>query len=237
MKRVLITGYNGFVGENLIEKLETVDEYSLIRFGRQENDQQLEQYVDAADFIFHLAGINRPPDEKEFYEGNFVLTKKIVDFLIKNNKKTSVVFSSSIQAELNNPYGISKAMAEKELIRYRNVTGASIFLYRLPNLFGRGVRPNYNSVVATFLYNIKYDKEIKINDPDKELTLVYIDDLLDEFVKVLEGKRESRVGFYSISKTYQITLRELAECIYEIKADHKCDLDIYEPLLKTYLTY
>jgi len=237
MKKILITGHQGFVGENLTEKLEEDSRYSIIKFGRQQNAKELENALKEADFIFHLAGVNRPIEEKEFFEGNSGLTKKIADMLIANEKKTGIVLSSSIQAALDNPYGRSKALAENEMIRYSEATGAPVYIYRLPNLFGKGVKPNYNSVVATFLYSIKYDKDITINDPEKMLTLVYIDDLLEEFHEVLEGHRKPATEFYSVAKTYQITLGELARCIYDIKSDKLLNVDIYKPLWETYQTY
>jgi len=180
--KVLVTGSNGFIGKNLIEKLKEIGGYEILSIDKENSKEELKSGVLTSDFIFHLAGINRPEKEEEFFEGNSGLTGEIIELLLENNKNTPILITSSIQAELNNAYGKSKKMAEEELLKYKEISGARVFVYRLPNVFGKWCRPNYNSAVATFCNNIANGEEVWVSDPSKEMTLVYIDDVVRCFL-------------------------------------------------------
>ncbi len=212
MKKVLITGANGFVGKNLCANLEVRDDVEIIKFDIENTQEELREYLAEADFVFHLAGVNRPKDDSDFVKGNAGLTGTVVNILRELGKKTPILVSSSIQAERENAYGKSKKMAEDAALKYGKNTYA--YVYRFPNLFGKWCRPNYNSVVATFCHNIAHDLPIQINDESYLLTLCYIDDVVRECVKCLEGKKKiASDGFCHAETTYQITLGELAEKI------------------------
>lgn len=209
--KILITGADGFVASNLLIHISQNKNHELLLHNKQTTESELFQFLETADFIFHLAGVNRPLSENEFFIGNSDLTKKIVSHLESLNKKTPIVFSSSTQALLTNPYGISKKQGEDCIIEYGKKTGASTFIYRLPNVFGKFSKPNYNSVVATFCHNIARSLPIVVNDREKELNLCYIDDLVTSFLETLEGKMSS--GYINVTPVYSITLGELADLI------------------------
>ena len=183
--KILITGANGFIGKNLVATLKESNN-ELILIDRNNSKEDLENGLLKADYIFHLAGINRPKDEKEFFEGNSGLTDEIVEFLKVNGKKTPIVITSSIQADLDNAYGQSKKLSEEALLKYKIETGAKITIFRLPNVFGKWCRPNYNSAVATFCHNIARGEEVWISDPSREMTLVYIDDVVRCLINNME---------------------------------------------------
>lgn len=189
--KLLITGANGFIGKNLCATLERDEKHELLKLTRQATDVELAEYLKECDFVFHLAGINRPKDEKEFFEGNTDFTAKIIQGLQKyyyhSGRKVPIVLTSSIQVERGNPYGQSKKQAEETLIEYGKTTGAPVYIYRLTNIFGKWSKPNYNTVVATFCYNIARGLPIQVNNPNVDLTLCYIDDVVEEFLKALEG--------------------------------------------------
>jgi len=213
--KVLITGSNGFVAKNLIEHLKRKEDIELYLFSKKDSLNLLEAYVTEADFIFHLAGVNRPENIGEFYEGNSNLTKKIVSILQKNNKTTPIVLSSSTQATLDNDYGKSKKEAEDILLEYSNSSTASIYIYRLPNVFGKWCKPNYNSVIATWCYNITHDMQIQVNNRDIELNLVYIDDVVDSFISSLTANTERK--YVEIPTIYKKTLGEIEELLFQFK--------------------
>lgn len=241
--KILVTGASGFVGKNLIAELYNRGYKDIYEFNRNTDRGLLDEYARDCEFVFHLAGVNRPKDEREYMEGNFGFTAELLDLLKKHNNKSPVLITSSIQAELDNPYGKSKRAVEDLLFSYSKETGAKSLIYRLPNLFGKWSRPNYNTVVATYCYNISRGLDIQINNPDKELILCYIDDVLEEFIKALEGK-ESRVGEYCyVSTTHKIRLGELAEKIKCFK-DSRRNLsipdmsnDLTKKLYSTYLSF
>jgi UDP-2-acetamido-2,6-beta-L-arabino-hexul-4-ose reductase len=244
MKTVLVTGSEGFMGKNLMVRLEELNNIKIRSFDKEEDIDTLKKFLGEADFIFHLAGVNRPENVEEFKEINFGLTKNIINLLEEMDKKIPVVITSSIQAELDNPYGKSKKMAEDELIRYSKKNNVPIYIYRLPNVFGKWSKPNYNSVVSTFCYNISHNLDIMISDSEKELELVYIDDVVDEFVSLLSNEVENiEKRFYKINRAFKITLGELADKIYQIRDMRKTlivpDLsdDFMKYLHSTYLTY
>ncbi|MGW8159240.1 MAG: NAD-dependent epimerase/dehydratase family protein [Desulfoprunum sp.] len=166
-----------------------------------------------ADVVYHLAGVNRPQTEEEFALGNSELTRRIVGCLEDLGRSPKIVIPSSIQAELDNPYGRSKKMAEEALLAYARRTGAAVAIYRLPNVFGKWSRPNYNTVVATFCHNIARDLEITISDPDRELELVYIDDVVAEFLRHLDAGDEPERQRYTVARTFRVTLGDLADRI------------------------
>lgn len=199
--KVLITGANGFIAQNLIEHLKRDENIELYLYSRKDSLNILEAYVKEVDFIFHLAGVNRP---KEFYEGNSKLTQTIVDILIKENKNTPILLSSSIQSELDNDYGKSKLEAEQSLLDYSDKTGANIYIYKLPNVFGKWSKPNYNSVISTWCYNISHDLEIQVNNKSAEVNLVYIDDVIKS--KLTSDCDEK---YCNIETVYKKTLGEL----------------------------
>lgn len=241
--KILVTGANGFVGKNLIAELKNRGYKDILKCTRQTTKTQLDEYTKECEFIFHLAGVNRPKDEKEFMEGNFGFTSELLDLLKKNNNKSPVLITSSIQAEIDNPYGRSKKAGEDLLFNYSKETGAKVYVYRLPNLFGKWSKPNYNSVVSTFCYNIARDLDIQINDPEVELNLCYIDDVLDEFMKALENNPTKEGEFCVVPVIYKVKLGKLAELIQSFKESRK-DLSIpnmedpfTKKLYSTYLSY
>lgn len=220
--RVLVTGANGFIGKNLIETLNRIPGFKIFKFDKENSLDEIEGYINEIDFIFHLAGINRPKDNSEFYQGNRDLTKSIIELIEKNNLKIPILITSSIQAEKDNDYGKSKLEAEKILEEYSKKNFVAAYIYRLPNVFGKWSRPNYNSAVATWCYNIANDLEIAINNRDTELSLVYIDDVVKSFVHNLtEPKTRHFQMYYEIPTVYKIKLGELAEMLYKFKENRK----------------
>jgi UDP-2-acetamido-2,6-beta-L-arabino-hexul-4-ose reductase len=187
MKRVLITGSEGFIGKNLLCALRVHEDIMLSTCDLNNKPADLPGLLDQADIIVHLAGVNRPQHEDEFRSGNTALTETIVAHLRDNGKATPVIISSSTQAAFDNPYGLSKRAAEEALFAYGRESGAPVFVYRLPNVFGKWCRPNYNSAVATFCHNMARDLPIQINDPNAVINLVYIDDVVNEFRTVIRG--------------------------------------------------
>jgi UDP-2-acetamido-2,6-beta-L-arabino-hexul-4-ose reductase len=209
MMRVLITGANGFIAKNLSVRLSEFEGYQVTGFGKENTLAQLGDLIKSADTVVHLAGVNRPKDVNEFIAGNVDLTARLCDFIAAAGRRIPLVFSSSIQAETANPYGNSKRAAEEIAEKLSGDTGNPVTIYRLPNVFGKWCRPNYNSVVATFCHNIANDMPIQINDPVAQLNLVHIDDVVKEFVEALMHMAPGfRYG--QVEPVYSVTLGELA---------------------------
>lgn len=214
MKSVLITGANGFIGKNLKARLEELKNYNILAYDLDCSYEKLEYYIKEADFIFHLAGVNRPKDNEEFYKGNAGLTNNLVQLMEKNNRIIPILITSSIQAELDNDYGKSKKQAEEIIINYSKKNNVPVYIFRLPNVFGKWCRPNYNSAVATFCYNITHDLDIWVSDENKELSLVYIDDVVEAFINAVnEENRDKNKYFYDVSKVYHRTLGEIVSTL------------------------
>lgn len=240
--KVLVTGANGFIGKNLIAKLKELKNYEVISIDRDNTKEELAQALLEAEFIFHLAGINRPKDEKEFFEGNSGLTGEIVKILKENNRNTPIAITSSIQADLDNAYGKSKKLAEEELLMYSTSSNAKVFIYRLPNVFGKWCRSNYNSAVATFCHNIARGEEVWVSDPNIELTLVYIDDVVRCLISSMEEKN-SLAGYVNVDIEYKATLGKIVELLNSFVESRK-DLmipnmedEFTKKLYSTYLSY
>jgi len=210
--KVLVTGANGFIGKNLLAHLRERN-IEVVPFTREKSFNDLAVALSSVDFVFHLAGVNRPTNESEFAIGNTELTQKLCELINKSGKSIPVLYASSVQTEVDNLYGVSKLGAENSLITLQKGTMSPVYLCRLPNVFGKWSRPNYNSVVATFCYNIANDQEIKINNAESLVHLVYIDDVIKGFVRILEEK-PSGVVWPKISPEYSATVGELA---YRIK--------------------
>ncbi|MDW8319480.1 MAG: NAD-dependent epimerase/dehydratase family protein [Anaerolineae bacterium] len=183
--KVLVTGANGFIGRNLTTWLERLSDVQLLPFDRAHSSADLVELAATADLVYHLAGVNRPPSVEEFRTGNVDLTVALCEALQRTGRPIPVVFASSIQAELDNPYGLSKREAEAVLADYAGRAGAAVAIFRLSNVFGKWCRPNYNSVVATFCYNIARGLPITISDPSREVRLVHVDDVVRAFLEVL----------------------------------------------------
>ena len=242
MIKVLVTGGLGFLGRNLVAHLAERKDCVVRSFERGDSAASLEKLLLDSDIIFHLAGVNRPRAESEFEIGNVQLTEQICEILQKNHRIPKVIFSSSIQARLDNPYGISKAKAEAALQRYSAATGACIRIYRLRNLFGKWCRPNYNSVTATFCYNIANELPITISDPAREIELSYVDDVVAAFLKEIDISDADEQGAETIS-VYRIQLGDLAGRIQAFQEmNHTLNLPDFSEwfnraLYATYLSY
>ena len=217
--RVLITGANGFVGRNLQLFLAERKDIEVVCFTRDHAPAQLPALLRGVDFVFHLAGVNRPQDPLEFVAGNSDLTTALVTAveaeMRASGKKVPVVYTSSIQAACDNPYGTSKRVAETALQAFSLRTGAAAHVFRLPNVFGKWGKPNYNSAVATFCHNIARDLPIQINNPVAPLTLVYVDDVIGRFFQLLSGAEPSvdAEGFATVAPQFTTTVGELARLI------------------------
>lgn len=226
--KVLVTGALGFVGKNLVtalnnikdkkDKTRVVEIEEVYEFDINTDINLLDEYTKKCDFVFHLAGVNRPKDETEFMEGNFGFTSVLLDSLKKNNNKCPVMISSSTQAALDNPYGLSKRKGEELMFLYSKETGAKVLVYRFPNVFGMGCRPNYNSFVTTMCYNIANDLPISINSRDTMLTLVYVGDIVEELILALSGDEHYDGEYALVPVTYQKTLGEIADLLYSFKS-------------------
>lgn len=238
--KILVTGANGFVGKNLIAELNNRGYNHIYKFDIDTDTTLLDEFTKNCGFVFHLAGVNRPKDEKDFMEGNFGFTSELLELLKKHNNKSSILITSSIQAERDNSYGNSKRAGEELLFNYSKETGAKVLVYRLPNLFGKWSRPNYNTVVATYCHNISRGLDIQINNEDAELTLCYIDDVLDEFIRALEGNETKNGDYCCVPVTHKIKLGDLADRIRSFNESRK-ELSVpnMEDLLtkKLYSTY
>src|SRR5450830_883381 len=210
--RVLITGANGFVGKNLQVRLRELGDVEIDCFVNGDSIAALEEKVEHADFIFHLAGVNRPRNESEFETGNFELTRSLCCAIEKARRRPGVIYTSSAQAELDNAYGNSKLAAECSLLDLQTRTGTPVQIYRLPNIFGKWCRPNYNSAVATFCYNISHDLPIQVNNRDTILSLLYIDDLVSTMISAMRSGTFTEVG-----PVYQIALGTLVDHLYAFK--------------------
>ncbi|HJH60387.1 MAG TPA: capsular polysaccharide biosynthesis protein CapF [Bacteroidetes bacterium] len=270
--KILVTGAKGFVGKNLCAQLRNIQEGKARYYGDvkieevyeydiESREEELETYCKNADFVFNLAGVNRPKDPKEFMEGNFGFATELLDKLKEYNNICPVMLSSSIQATLvgryaEGDYGKSKKAGEELFFRYSEETGAKVLVYRFPNLFGKWCRPNYNSAVATFCHNMANGLPIQVNDRTTELELLYIDDLVDEMISALKGEEHhcefegietvmKEGGRYcAVPTTYKATLGEIVKLLEEFRSQPETlmipeipDNSFAKKLYSTYLSY
>ena len=238
---VLVTGSNGFIGKNIIIHLNELD-VNVLTYTRENSIQDLPDLIKKSNFIIHLAGENRPKDEKDFHTVNVKLTKSICESIRSTGKHIPIIIASSTQAAFNNAYGKSKLEAELILKKLESDTGNPIHIYRLPGVFGKWCKPDYNSVVATFCYNVSNNLSIKVNDSSSELSLVYIDDVVEEFVKIIQGKQGNKKEI-SIQPEYKIKLGDLAAQIELFKESRKSLIServgdgLVRKLYSTYISY
>lgn len=219
--RILVTGADGFIGKNLLLHIREMEKVECVCYTRSSNLEDLSALLVDIDWIFHLAGANRPKQAAEFITDNFELTVKLCEAIRATKRRIPVVFASSIQSELNNEYGKSKKLAEDALLALNNDTGNPLFIYRLCNVFGKFARPNYNSVVATFCYNITRGMPIKIEEPTKLISLIYIDDVIKSFMNLLVHNKKSLNCFVEVKPEYTITIGRLADQLMSFNASRE----------------
>lgn len=216
--KILVTGATGFIGRNLISQIRGNGNLQILQTGSKTPQGELIAKTIEADFIVHLAGVNRPKDPSEFYSGNSELTKTIVDTLEENNRGTPIIFASSIHATLDNDFGRSKRAAEEILTKYGEKTGAPVYIFRLTNTFGRWARVGGHSVVANFCYNISHNQQIVISNPAIEIDFLYIDDVTKCFINIIRGIKnealEKSGEYYKINKMTRISLGDLSELLH-----------------------
>lgn len=262
---ILVTGSNGFIGKNLISWLRQLPEVQILEFDQEHTLADLEVQLAVADLVYHLAGVNRPQSLEEFRTGNVDLTAHMCQLLLQAARATPIVLSSSIQAERDNPYGVSKRQAEEVLAHYAARSTAPVIIFRLSNVFGKWCRPNYNSVVATFCHNIARELPITISDPGRAVRLVHVDDVIRAFLEVMreiEGQRKgvafdgsplvarqsnstdpTAVSYREALPSYTVTLGRLAELIRSFRESRQSLLmpDFSDPftykLYGTFLSY
>jgi UDP-2-acetamido-2,6-beta-L-arabino-hexul-4-ose reductase len=241
--KVLVTGSEGFIGKNLVVRLKELDGFEVISFLRNDSDKSLEDKISISDAIIHLAGENRPKLDESFKEGNIDLTDRLCSLIGKKKSHIPLIFTSSAQANIENIYGKSKLAAENIIEKLSLDNGNPVFIYRLPGVFGKWCKPNYNSVVATFCNNIANDLPVKINDSNHLLRLVYIDDVISSFIKVLTGKFSHTIHRNEVSPEYNITLGDLFLTINEFKKSRstliseKVGSGLLRALYATYISY
>lgn len=256
--KILVTGAKGFIGKNLVtalknimdkkDKVHNIEIEDIYEYDIDTDISLLDKYCQECDFVFHLAGVNRPKDQADYMKGNFGFTSLLLDTLKKYDNKSPIMLSSSIQAELENEYGKSKKCGEELLNKYGKDNNVKTLIYRFPNVFGIWCKPNYNSVVATFCHNIANNLPITINNKDTVITLVYVGDIVEEMIKALNNE-ENRQGDYCFVKpTYQVKLGEIADLLYKFKnarsitSDEKLSLpnvanEFEKKLYVTYTSY
>ena len=243
--KVLVTGAKGFIGKNLISELERQENIEILAFDIDSPAEALEEYCRECNFVFNLAGVNRPEHTDEFMEGNFGFASTLVQTLKKYQNTCPIMNSSSIQATLDNPYGKSKKAGEDMLYAYGKEGGAEVYIYRFPNVFGKWCRPNYNSAVATFCNNIANGFPIQVNDRSTVMHLVYIDDVVEELLQALD--RHPHVnsdGYCYVPTVHEVTLGEIVNLLYSFKESrdnlmipNMTEGGFEKKLYSTYLSY
>ncbi len=240
---VVVTGAAGFIGKNLIQRLKVMDGVTVRQYDVDTDPALLTEYVKDCDIVYHLAGVNRPEKTEEYMEGNYGFTATLLEALRSTGSKAKIVVSSSIQAALDNPYGVSKKAGEDLVIGYGQQTGSDVVVYRFPNVFGKWCRPNYNSAVATFCHNIARGLPITVNDPEVLMHLVYIDDVVDELLLCAGGGEHVRDGYGYVPTVYDVKLGRIPELLYSF-ANIRNDLSLPDlsdgfekKLYSTYLSY
>jgi UDP-2-acetamido-2,6-beta-L-arabino-hexul-4-ose reductase len=240
--RLVVTGADGFIGRNLRAALLGVSEVDVVSITRSSTDSDLKAAVIGADAVVHLAGVNRPPNEEEFDRGNAGLTRQVCDAVRAAGRAVPVLLASSTQAERDNPYGRSKRAAEELVFDLRAATGSPIAVYRLPNVFGKWARPQYNSVVATFCHNAVHGLPLEIHEPDAVLRLVYVDDVIADFRRRLDGDWPAS-GRADVAPVYETTVGELAAAILEFRDSRRTlvlpavGVGLARALYATYVSY
>ncbi len=238
--KVVVTGSRGFIGKNLCLFLRE-NNYEVLEIHRDTPKIDALSYLSSAGFVFHLAGINRPENAIEFKQGNIEFTQFIVDSLIDAGNGAPLVFASSTQASKNNDYGKSKLLAEKIIESYYKYAGNDGYIFRLPNVFGKWCKPNYNSFVATFCHNIMHGKELVINDESAKVTLAYVDDVCISFMKLIEERPQS--GMHYLQNQYDSTVGEVAKILREFKdirdslITERVGVGLKRALYATFLSY
>ncbi len=241
--KILVTGAKGFIGKNLIVELKNQKYTDIYEYDIDTEPSLLDIYTKDCDFVFHLAGVNRPQNQDQYMEGNVGFTSRLLESLKKNKNTCPGMYSSSIQAALDNPYGKSKKAGEDLLFEYGKKTGAKVLVYRFPNVFGKWCKPNYNSAIATFCHNISHDLPITVNDRSTMMTLVYIDDLVEELINALNGNETREGVFCIVPVTYKITLGEIVDLIQSFKKSRETlsvpdmENEFEKKLYSTYLSY
>lgn len=239
---ILVTGANGFIGKNLIARLNESPSINILPFYRHTPRSELKNMISKSDFIFHLAGENRPQDVSAFKIVNQDFTEDICACIKNKDRPTPLIFTSSTQATQDNPYGVSKRSAEKAIELFAKKTENPCVIYRLPGVFGKWCKPNYNSVVATFCHNIANDLPIQINDPSKLLTLVYIDDVITDFLSTIQSSSPGLTA-RRVTPEYTATLQQLADQIIKFKESQRTLITeavgsgLTRALYATYLSY
>ena len=246
LMKILVTGANGFIGRNLCLALRRSDDMEVMEIDKESSESDLAQAVADADAVVHLAGVNRPKKEVEFVEGNVDFTKQLCGLLEATGRKIPVICSSSIQVGRDNPYAESKESGEKVLLNYQEKTGSPVYIYRLPNVFGKWSRPNYNTVVATFCHNISRGLPVQVNAPEAQLSFAYIDDVVNAFIEKLKAYGEGfegETGVLSFEPAYEILLGDLHDLIVSFRESRRTLklADFSDPLTKylysTYLSF
>lgn len=244
--KILVTGAKGFVGKNLIAELKNQKFIDLMECDIDTSPEELDMFARDCSFVYHLAGVNRPENPEEFMTGNFGFTTILLDNLMKYGNKSPILITSSIQAEHDNPYGKSKKAGEDLIFDYGRENNVPVYVYRLPNVFGKWCRPNYNSAVATFCNNVANDLPIQVNDPNVDMKLVYIDDVIYSFIDKLINVKSSileKGNFEEVKPVHEIKLGEIVDLIYSFK-ESRNNLQVpnlgdtfIKKLYSTYLSY
>ena len=244
MKKVLVTGAKGFIGKNLVLELKNRKTFEIFECDVDTTEDQLAQFAKECEFVFHLAGVNRPQRTEEFMKGNYGFTTKLLEILQKNGNRSPILMSSSIQAKLDNDYGKSKKAGEDYILDYGTNNSIATYVFRLPNVYGKWCRPNYNSAIATFCNNIARGLEIKVNDRSTLLTVVYIDDVVNAFIDAADGiVARDDDGYCKVSIEDKITLGEIVDTLYSFKDSRKTlsvanmNRGVIKKLYSTYLSY
>lgn len=243
--KVLITGANGFLGKNLQLYLSERKDVEVSLFTRDMHEALLPALVKNVDFIFHLAGVNRPENIADFTLGNKCLTEKICSAIVESGRAIPVIYTSSTQVINSNAYGLSKLDAENALFKLKKDTNSAVYIFRLPNVFGKWSKPNYNSVVSTFCHNVSRGLAIQLNNPDASLTLVYVDDVINKFIQLMDGADAdlNQEGFATVSPQYTTTVGALAEQIAAFKNSRstliteRVGAGLCRALYSTYISY
>jgi len=236
---VLIVGYKGFIGKNLFYHLKENKKFNILLLDKHSSQVEIEDKVCKAELIFLIFGINKEKLPGYRFKDNYLFTEKICCILKKNNKKTNIIFTSSIQANQNTSYGKSKIKAERILLQYKKETKSKVLIYRLPNIFGKWSKPHYNSAVATFCYQVARKKKISLFNKRSKITLLYIDDLIKQFLRKINKKNEKKT-FPLVENTYRISVLELSNLIKSFNKKNKINLinNLKNPFVKKlYSTY